>query len=128
MAEPALRRAALAGVQRDGIPPADGLAGVVDPPAAELTTRALAVLLNNAIEAGATLLSIDLRWHPDTLTVAVTDDAGGFDLDDAPPGRGLDRLRDALGAHRLRSRRVGPGTEVTATIPVVAAPVEEVTR
>jgi len=80
--------------------------------AARRLRRVLGVAVPNALQAGATSLGIRIRVDGAILRVEVEDDAGGFDLDATPPGRGLDGLRDELGEAAIVVRRSEHGSIV----------------
>ena len=87
-----------------------------------LLQDALRVLVNNAVNAGTPTLAIRLRAGDRIIEVEVEDEAGGFDLDAAPIGRGLDSLRNSLrrqlGHDGLFCERTPNGSRVRATIPL----------
>ena len=78
--------------------------------------RALSVLVMNGVNAGATEMAIRCRATPPDMVLEVEDDAGGFDLDDTQPGRGLEVLRRELGAESLWVNRTVAGSIVGARI------------
>jgi len=80
--------------------------------------RCTAGFVSNALNAGAQTLGFQMSSDRDELVLAVTDDAGGFDLVDAPAGRGLASIAAELGADRLTSTRRARGTTMTARIPL----------
>lgn len=88
----------------------------IDGPAGQLVQRSLAVLVPNAIAAGATCLALRIAREPDGWLVEVEDDAGGFDLASAPAGRGVDRLQRKLGPDRLTCEPVEGGSCMRARI------------
>lgn len=78
--------------------------------------RFLAVVVPNALTAGASTIGFDVRMIDMSVSfaIAVRDDAGGFVTDDPTHlGRGRDRLAGELGAHRLTTEIAGGGTTVT---------------
>lgn len=83
--------------------------------------RALAVLVPNALAAGASTVHLRIRSDDRGTVVEVEDDAGGFDLASVPAGRGLDGLRRELGGAHLTARTVPGGSLVTAVIEAGAA-------
>jgi len=87
-----------------------------------LVQDALRVIVNNAVNARTPTLAIRLRVDDELIEVEVEDEAGGFDLDTAPIGRGLDSLRNSLrrqlGHDGLFCERTANGSRVRATIPL----------
>jgi signal transduction histidine kinase len=118
--QPYVRTAQTHGVRISSVPSFDEASLVVDTSTARLVARATAVFTSNALNAGATEIGYGLSHDDRSVTVAVTDDAGGFDLADAPAGRGLWQLARELGPEHLTTRRSGRGTVVTATIQMEA--------
>jgi hypothetical protein len=83
----------------------------LDGQARQRVQRALGVLVPNAIAAGATSLRLRVRADEDgVVAIEIEDDAGGFDLAEVLPGRGLDRLRRELGAEGLTHAPVEGGS------------------
>ncbi len=78
--------------------------------------------LQNAIKhAGAQRIVVGLTGRDDGLAIEVADDGRGFDPAQAPPGSGLDNLRDRVSAvgGRLTVRSApGEGTTVSGWLPV----------
>lgn len=66
---------------------------------------AVAVLVGNAVNAGAGRVSIAVESTAHGLQVSVGDDAGGFDLDAVPVGRALSRLRSRVGSANVWASR-----------------------
>jgi hypothetical protein len=114
--QPYVRSAQAHGVRIVSVPSFDEASLVVDALTARFVARATAVFTSNALNAGATEVGYALSHDDRSITVVVTDDAGGFDLADAPAGRGLWQLARELGPENLTTRRSGRGTAVTATI------------
>lgn len=122
--QPHIRRAQTLGVQIDRVPPLDRTERRVDGETARIVHRVISNLVSNAMNAGATTLGItieEIQVSSDELLIAVTDDAGGFDLDAVPPGRGLDRLRRELGPAAVTRAPAAGGSTVMVTVPVVSA-------
>jgi signal transduction histidine kinase len=117
--QPHLRRAQSLGLQVYRVPPLEVTERRVDQDAARLVHRVVSVLTSNAINAGATRLGLDLLpLDRDRIVITVTDDAGGFDLDAVPAGRGLSNLRVDLGRSAVRRRDVTGGSAVSVTVPL----------
>jgi hypothetical protein len=97
--QPHLRRAQSLGIGLDRVPSHDVTRTEVDQECGMLLNRAVSLLTSNAVNAGATRLSIDLQLidADSRLLLTITDDAGGFDLATVPDGRGLSSLIDQLG-------------------------------
>lgn len=81
--------------------------------------RAAAVLVTNALQAGASDITIHVAVDAAACRVdlRVDDDAGGFEVDAIPEGRGLDSLRAELGDDALELRRTPHGTTARVAIP-----------
>lgn len=77
-------------------------------------------LSNAARHAGASRVLVEVAQHNDTLRVRVTDDGGGFDLDNESTGFGLRGMRERVDLldGELRIDSQPPGTQVTALLPV----------
>jgi signal transduction histidine kinase len=112
--QPYVRRVQGAGVRLTEVPTLDDASIRVDTELADRFARSVSVLTSNALNAGATEIGVRVRHDDDTVTVTVTDDAGGFTLDEVPAGRGLDSLR-ADGVH-LAVTPTDRGSQVTADI------------
>jgi hypothetical protein len=115
--QPHVRRVQALGITIDAVPSLERVGFTVDEATGRLLGRVLAGLTSNAINAGATHLSYDLGASGDDIFVAVTDDAGGFDFEHLPPGRGLERLVTELGRNRLARRPVPGGSTMVALVP-----------
>lgn len=111
--QPHLRRAQSLGVRLDRVPTHEVTGVLVNEHEALLLNRVLSLLTSNAINAGATELSVDLRLPAGALEVSVTDDSGGFDLAEVPAGRGLHRLMTELGPGAVRRVDAPGGSTVT---------------
>ena len=117
--QPHLRRIQSLGIQLYRVPPLELTNRRVDQQTAQLFHRAVSVLTSNAINAEATRLAIDLFEIDDgDITLTVTDDAGGFELDDVPAGRGLSNLIADLGPDRVLRRDTQSGSAVTVILPL----------
>jgi signal transduction histidine kinase len=117
LVQPALRRVQAAGIELTSVPSLDDAQVRLEAPQAAMFTRILGVLVSNAVNAGATALSVELTTLPRALTVTVIDDAGGFPDLPLPPGRGLERLVNDLGPNSFRMERHGRGSRVSFTMP-----------
>lgn len=122
--QPHLRRAQTLGVSLDRVPSHDVSAIRLDEGAAQSTHRAISMLVSNAINAGATRLSLEVSVLDDdrTLEITLTDDAGGFTFDDLQPGRGLMLLLDELGPGSVRRGDAPGGSSVTVRVPTRSRP------
>jgi signal transduction histidine kinase len=92
------------------VPTAEESGLVLTAPVAAQVRQVLANLCSNALNAGATRVGLRVRHDDGHLVVTVTDDAGGFDHQQLPIGRGLDRLRRQLGDDALVLGRTDAGT------------------
>lgn len=101
--QPHLRRAQALKVNLLHVPSHEITKRCISEPDGRLLGRAIAVLTSNAINAGATQLSVDLIPVEGTSRVVlrVTDNAGGFDIRSIPEGRGLSSLIHDLGPGNL---------------------------
>ncbi|HWL42396.1 MAG TPA: hypothetical protein VNQ73_05590 [Ilumatobacter sp.] len=115
--QPHLRRAQSLGVRLERVPTHEVTGIALSEPEAKLLNRVLSLLTSNAINAGATALSVDVRLPPGAIEVGVTDDAGGFDLAEVPAGRGLHRLSSELAPGSLRRADAPGGSTVTVLVP-----------
>lgn len=106
-------------------PPVETASTTVDSRAGKLIQRACAVLVANAIQAGATELRINAtrRGEPEAVVeIEIEDDAGGFDVGAVVPGRGLDSLRRDLGSTGLTLTRTALGTRATVSVRLAGEP------
>jgi hypothetical protein len=116
--QPYLRRAQNAGIQLIEVPRHEAASISVGVQAAEVLRRSISGLISNAEAMGARKLSIRFTSSTSTLTLDVEDDAGGFDLSDAPAGRGLASLAaDPL----VRELNVSPGLEGAVVTVIMSA-------
>lgn len=122
LVQPALRRVQAAGVRLVDVPTLDDAQIRLHVPEARMFTRILGVLVSNAVNAGATCLSVKLTHDADRIAVTVTDDAGGFPDTPLPPGRGLERLLRELGPGALAIERTPDGSQVTLSMAYSVAP------
>jgi hypothetical protein len=117
--QPYVRLAQNEGVQVVDVPRFEQASVTVPPDAARLVQRTLSVLVSNALNADAHELGF--RLEPvgrASVLVEIEDDAGGFELDSVPAGRGLDRLRDELGVESLSCERTPRGSRVRVVVPI----------
>jgi hypothetical protein len=119
--QPFLRRAQQLRVAIVESPTIEEAGLMVDARTARIVQRVVSVLVANAVQAGTPTLALRLEVSPRRIEVEVEDEAGGFDLDQAPVGRALDGLRHELGPGALTGQRTGRGTRVRATVPTTGA-------
>ena len=93
------------GAAIDNVPSFDEACLIVDSDIGRLFGRAAAVLTSNALNAGARTIGFAVSSSPHTITIAVTDDAGGFASGSLPGGRGLWSLENDP---RVQSVDIGP--------------------
>lgn len=120
LVQPSVRRAQTHGVRvRLQLAPEDA-AIELEERVGRAVQRAAAVLVANALQAGASEITIHVTVETDTRRVQlrVDDDAGGFDVDAIPEGRGLDSLRAELGDDALELRRNPRGTTACVAVPL----------
>lgn len=115
--QPHVRRAQTRGVRFTAMPSLDAAGRRVDERVGRLFGRAVSVLLSNAVNAGAKSLALGLEVDDTAVTVRLADDAGGFELAEAPAGRGLDTLAADLGRHNVRRIGLPGGSLMIVTIP-----------
>jgi hypothetical protein len=110
--QPFVRRAQAHGLRMREVPRFEQASLEMDEHTGRLVQRAAAVLMTNAIQAGATELSIRAVIDRDAgqFELWFDDDAGGFEHHAILPGRGLDSLRHDLGPGSLELRRTDVGT------------------
>lgn len=116
--QPFLRSAQGHGLELHAVPTFDDAALMLDERTGRLFGRAAANLTNNAIVAGATRLSVQVSSDDHHVELIVTDNAGGYDVDSLPPGRGLWQLGQDLGTGKIESRPIDGGTQVSVVIPL----------
>ena len=121
--QPHLRRAQNLGVRLDHVPHHEVTRLEVDETCGRLLNRAMSLLTSNAINAGATRLSIELLAIDggSRLVLRVTDDAGGFDLASIPEGRGLSSLIDELGPGAVQRFDTPDGSMMVVYVPRICA-------
>jgi signal transduction histidine kinase len=92
------------------------------PPEALHVIRIVQEVLANVIKhAAASHIRLGVRMMGDHIEVCIADDGNGFDLSAAPPGRGLQFLREraaALGGKIDIESRLGQGTSVRLQLPL----------
>lgn len=115
--QPFLRRAQQHGLTVERVPSYEIASTVVGPEVGRLLRHAAAVITTNALNAGATRLAVDVEVDHQTIRLIITDDAGGFDANRLPIGRGLWSLREELGPHGLVVDTIDGGSRVTARVP-----------
>ncbi|MEM9515327.1 MAG: hypothetical protein AAGA42_10775 [Actinomycetota bacterium] len=115
--QPYVRNAQSQGVAIGDVPTFDDASTVVDEPLGRMFGRAVAVLTSNALLAGATELGYTVTSTDEAITLQVSDNAGGFDLAEAPAGRGLWQLSLDLGTDGVEVVPNGAGSTVTVTMP-----------
>lgn len=117
--QPYLRRAQLHAVIHD-VPSFDQASPIVDSETGRLLGRAAAVLTSNALNAGARILGFTIESTSTSVTIAVSDDAGGFPTKELPPGRGLWSLRNDPRIDTLTIDDISDGSRVCITISLPA--------
>jgi hypothetical protein len=100
----------------------DDASMVLDEPCGRTMQRAVAILVGNALHAGATTIAIRTRLGAadGQVVLEVEDDAGGFAMDDVPAGRGLDSLRRELAPGYFEVETADRGALVRAFVPLGA--------
>ena len=116
--QPYIRHAQNNGASIAGVPGFEEAAVQLSEKSARLTARAANVLTSNALNAGATTISYEVRTADGFLYLAIADNGPGFSLADVPHGRGLWTLINDLkpGGLTISPIHTG-GTNVVATIP-----------
>ena len=83
--------------------------------------RVLGVTIPNSVQAGATTIAVRFNAGPRHLDIEVEDDAGGFDVDHLPAGRGLSVLIEELRPEdNLRLEPTEAGTRVIAHLTIMS--------
>jgi hypothetical protein len=114
--QPYVRRAQSHGVTVERVPSFETASEQVDAETGRTFRRAAAILTSNSLNAGARHISFDVEVRHDTISVAVTDDAGGFELSEISQGRGLWGLRADLGQDRVHVTPTTDGSTVEIVI------------
>lgn len=118
--QPFIRHAQNAGIEISGVPDFEQAALTLSGTSARLAARAASVLTSNALSAGAKSVWFRVARDAGTVLLSVSDNGRGFQLADAPPGRGLWSLNQDLGEGGLEvHERTGGGSTVVARIPTV---------
>lgn len=121
--QPYIRQIQAQGVFVAAVPRFEDAALVLAEPTARLVQRAAAVFTTNAIQAGATRISLRTYFDErDALVVEVEDDAGGFDATVLPAGRGLEALRHEVGGRHFRIESTDIGSRCSISIPFIMEP------
>ena len=111
--QPFVRNAQSHGITISAVPTFDDASTIVDERLGRLFGRAVSVTTANAILAGANELGFAVHSDESTITLSVTDDAGGFDLASVPAGRGLWQLGQDLGTADISVEPSDGGSIVT---------------
>ena len=114
--QPYVRRAQSHGVTVERVPSFETASEQVDAETGRTFRRAAAILTSNSLNAGARHISFDVEVRHDTISVAVTDDAGGFELSEISQGRGLWGLRADLGQDHVHVTPTTDGSTVEIVI------------
>lgn len=115
--QPYVRYAQSLGVQVGGLPGHETAGVLLDRSSAERAKRVIAGAMSNALKAGARSVEVRAVRDDESVTIEVEDDAGGFDVEDLPIGRGLDRLRSDLG-ESFAIERTPAGSIVRVRLPL----------
>jgi hypothetical protein len=116
--QPYLRLANSADVTLSRVPSYEVGAWRVGPATGMLLKRAFAVPIANAIQAGASVLAVEVHRRGPFLEVEVEDDAGGFEPEGVHRGRGLDVLDHDLEPGGVTVTRSSHGTQVMCRVPL----------
>lgn len=114
--QPFVRNAQGHGITITSVPTFDDASAVVDERLGRLFGRAVSVVTNNAIAAGAHRLGFAVHADHDTIALTVHDDAGGFDLAAVPAGRALWQLEHDPGTASISVERTEFGSSVTVVL------------
>ena len=114
--QPYVRVAQENGVDVTEVPRFDRTSTVVDEATGRRLLRALAVIVPNAIQSGASSMACRISEGEAGFSLEVEDDAGGVDLGCVPAGRGLDGLRRELGEGALEVTPTGTGSVVRVRV------------
>jgi hypothetical protein len=110
--QPFVRRAQAHGLRVREVPRFEQASLEIDERTGRLVQHAAAVLVTNSIQAGATEIAIraEIDRSEGWFELRFDDDAGGFDHQTIPPGRGLDSLCHELGPGSLELHHTDGGT------------------
>lgn len=114
--QPHVRNAQAHGVEITTVPTFDDASLLVGTITGRLVARATSIFTSNAINAGTTEIGYELEHDADSVTVRVSDNAGGFELGSAPAGRALWDLTHQLGRGSVTSTPTARGTTMTAIV------------
>jgi hypothetical protein len=117
LVQPHVRRSLQLGVEVNPLPGFEQVDVAVDSDTGRLISRVLAVLFSNAMNAGAHRIGLDVIVDSTGVEILVTDDAGGFDLGDLHPGRGLEELMTDLGRGGVVREEIVGGSVMRVTVP-----------
>jgi signal transduction histidine kinase len=117
LVQPHVRRSLDLGVVVNPLPGFEQVDVAVDSETGRLISRVLAVLFSNAMNAGASKIGLDVIVGPLEVEIRVTDDAGGFDLGNLQPGRGLEELMVDLGRDGVVREAILGGSVMRVTVP-----------
>lgn len=115
--QPHLRWAENHGLRIVRTPSSEDVNARVAPGTGRMLSRVLSVLVSNAANAGAGSVGLEVTVQSHEVTVALHDDAGGFDLAAVPAGRALEELRTDLGDERISQELRNGGSVVTVRVP-----------
>lgn len=121
--QPHLRRVQALKVELSSVPTHEITKRCTSESDGRLLGRALAVLTSNSVNAGATEIAVDLlpvQGSHDVI-LRVSDNAGGFDVEAIPYGRGLSTLIRDVGPGRLE--RIANADGSVVSVRLSAAPV-----
>lgn len=99
--QPFVRMVIGVGCRVEGVPSAEVAGRWIDARAGYELRRFFGVAVPNALLAGATVVVFEVEVDDRWLVVRIRDDAGGFDPDGVPVGRGRERLAREFGVDRL---------------------------
>jgi len=108
--QPYIRMAQNNGLDLIEVPSYETAGLAISAAAGRRVQRTAAVLVANAIQAGASTLALRTAVNDAEVIIEVEDDAGGFAEDAVVAGRGLDGLRRDLGRDGLVLQRTAQGT------------------
>ncbi len=114
--QPYVRRAQAHGAVIHQVPSFDEASLIVGSDVGRVFGRAAAVLTSNALNGGAETIGFAVAFGPTTVTITVTDDAGGFASDHRPAGRGLWMLEHDPVVQSLTVEPTLDGSRVSVTI------------